>query len=117
MRSAKMTKAPGPKARTVQPPGYVEGASASLTLSMEEIEAVLGGIVLGPPGGPLRKELRAKISELSKRWFRRGFRRGCIETQRDWKATGKFPKKVTYDARRDFFDGRKRPVNVSWPSK
>jgi hypothetical protein len=93
---------------------HAEGASKALNKTISEIEAVLAGAPLLPTASGLRDELRATISKYAQYWFRRGFRRGCIVAHRGWKNTGKFPKKSTYDARRDFFDGRKRPVNVSW---
>ena len=96
---------------------HAEGASKSLIKTIRELEDVLAGIGLGPTRSALRSELRSKVGQLAQRWFRRGFRRGCIETNRLAKSSGKLPKKISYDARRDFFDGRKQPVSVKWKSK
>lgn len=96
---------------------HAAGASKSLNKTISEIEAVLAGAGIPPTASPLRKNLRSAISKLAQNWFRRGFRRGCIETHGVWKGTGKFPREVTYDARRDFFDGRKQAVRVSWKTK
>jgi hypothetical protein len=89
---------------------HAEGASKSLILTISEIEAVLAGAGIPSTTSVQRAKLHATISKFAGSWFRRGFKRGCIEAHRDWKGTGKFPNKVSYDARRDFFDGRKRPV-------
>jgi hypothetical protein len=96
---------------------HAEGASKAINKTITEIEDVLAGLVLSPAGSGLRNDLRLTIAKLAQHWFRRGFRRGCIEAHRSKTASGKPPKPVIYDARRDFFDGRKRPVNVRWKPK
>jgi len=93
---------------------HAKGASKSLKLSAKELNDFLAGLGVSPATSDLRMKYRSILSKFGAFWLRRGFRRGCIETHRVWKDSGKFPKKVTYDARRDFFDGRKRPVKVSW---
>ncbi len=93
------------------PNPHAEGASKSMNKTIAEIEDVLAGWQLGPTNSPLRQKLRSRISQLGQTWFRRGFRRGCIESNRP---QNKSKKRISYDARRDFFDGRQRPVKVSW---
>jgi hypothetical protein len=94
-----------------------EGASKSLILIAREIDDFLAGLGIQPTSSGLRKQYRLILSKFGAHWYRRGFRRGCLESQRTFTKTGRFPKKVAYDARRDFFDGRKRPVTVSWTKR
>jgi hypothetical protein len=93
----------------------VEAASKSLNKSIGEIEKVLAGLPLPSTNSVLRRKLRSQISQLAQYWFGRGFRRGCIETHEVMKQPKKI--KIAYDARRDFFDGRKRPVSVTWKAR
>jgi hypothetical protein len=77
----------------------------------KRFDTALAGLALGPANSPLRRKLRSRISHLVREGFRRGFRRGCIESN---KPHSKSKKRISYDAHRDFFDGRQRPVKVSW---
>jgi hypothetical protein len=88
-----------------------EGSSKSLNKTIAEIDTALAGLALGPTNSLLRRKLRSRISHLVREGFRRGFRRGCIESN---KPQSKSKKRISYDAHRDFFDGRQRPVKVSW---
>ena len=90
---------------------YVEGASASLNKSIREIEDFLDGIGFRPPKGKLRNQLHEKIGDLAQNSFERGFRRGCIEMEKN------FPRSISYEANRTFFGGAKRPIDVTWKSK
>jgi hypothetical protein len=93
---------------------YIQGASASLRATISEIETVLAGNSLSPTGARLRAEMRGSIEDLAKKWFRRGFRRGCIEMHNNGKPR---PKKIEYNASRDFYSGAKKPVTVKWKAK
>jgi hypothetical protein len=104
--------------KTAKPssPGYKAGASASLNLSARELDDFLDGLHAMPTNSELRKKYRALLTEFAQHWFHTGFNRGCIEAQRAWNRTAKFPPKISYDARRDFFrDGARRRVNITWP--
>jgi hypothetical protein len=90
---------------------FVKGASASLNKSIQEIEDFLDGLGLTPATGKLRSQLHAKISALAQKSFERGFRRGCIEMERE------FPRSVSYEAKRAFFGKNKKPVDITWASK
>ena len=103
------------KQPTVQHRKYVEGASASLNLSTRELDDFLNGVGVPPAIGSLRSKYQSILEEFAEHWFHRGFRRGCMETRRNWKSTGKFPRKVTYRAQRNLFSGQKSPVTFSWP--
>src|SRR5258707_7041764 len=59
-----------------------EGASQSLNKTIREIEDALSGFNLGTTTSPLRAKLRSRISHLARYWFRRGFKRGCIESNK-----------------------------------
>ena len=100
------------KASTKKSNDYIEGASASLRATISEIEKFLAGNQL-PPTKNLRRKLRVSIEDLAKKWFRRGFRRGCIEMHK----AGKLRKELRYDANRDFYSGKKIPVTVKWKAK
>ncbi|MCK4517614.1 hypothetical protein KAT92_02475, partial [Candidatus Babeliales bacterium] len=59
--------------------GRVEGSCKSITITMDEIEAILDGTPLKEAGG-LRTELREIIEDsligLATKWYKKGFRRG-----------------------------------------
>lgn len=66
------------------------------------------------PLGPLRSELWDEIALLCERWYRRGCRRGFIETQKLHKSTGKMPKKLEYEyIAKTFFHRRTRTGTVT----
>jgi hypothetical protein len=90
---------------------FVEGASASLTKSIQELEDFLDGLGLTPATGKLRKQLHEKIGDLSQKSFERGFRRGCIEMEKA------FPTSVNYEAKRAFFGKKRKAVDITWNSK
>jgi hypothetical protein len=110
MRAPRSAKRP-----MIQRNKFVEGASASLNLSAKELDDFLNGVGGAPAMGNLRSKYRSVLEEFAEHWFHRGFRRGCMETSRNWKSTGKFPRKVTYRAQRNLFSGQRTPVTLSWP--
>jgi hypothetical protein len=90
---------------------FVKGASSSIKKSIQEVEGFLAGHSLRPPKGPLRTELHEKLGALAQESFERGFRRGCIEMEKN------FPRSVSYEAERALFGSNKRPVDITWNSK
>ena len=66
------------------------------------------------PMGLLRSELWDEIALLCERWYRRGCRRGFIETRDLFKGTGKMPKKLEYEyIAKGFFHRRSRTGTVT----
>jgi len=89
----------------------------SLNKTIREIGDYLQGIEVEDPKGILRPYLHKKLADLAEKWMKRGFRRGCIELEKEFKATRRFPKKVVYDCSRELFPGQKRVIEVKWKSK
>jgi hypothetical protein len=67
--------------------------------------------------GKLRPFLHEKLADLAEKWLKRGFKRGCIEVEREFKMEGSFPVSVRYEGSRELFTGHDRPVRLSWKSK
>lgn len=94
---------------------FVKGASASLNKSIGELVDYLDERRRpDTPTGALRQELHNHLTELAILWFRRGFRRGCMETHSAYISDGEFPAKVVYEAARTFYQTGKRPVKMRW---
>ena len=89
---------------------FAAGASASLKLSIKAIMEFLEDVEKHPRSG-LREFLYEKLSDLAVKWYRRGFKRGHIESDRHIQG-GKVPRVLRYDATREFFTGRERTVRL-----
>src|SRR5947209_2906028 len=90
---------------------HAEAASKSLNKTIGEIEAFVLGDEVPPPQGVLRPFLHSKLADLAEKWFRVGFRRGCIEARREWRLNnGGFRKEITYDGTRELFAGQQRKI-------
>jgi hypothetical protein len=96
---------------------HAEGASKSLNKTIDEIEAFLQGSSVAMPAGTLRPFLHTKLADLAEKWLKRGFKRGCIQSQKKFRELGQFPKAVTYDATRELFAGQHRQINLNWKAK
>lgn len=96
---------------------HAAGASKSINKTISEIEGFLQNAGVNAPAGKLRPMLHASIADLAEKWYRRGFKRGCIEAKDAYKETGKFPKEVTYDGSRELFIGQKRDLELVWRAK
>jgi hypothetical protein len=90
-----------------------EAASKVYKLVGSDIRAFLES---NPPKSrprPLRSDLWDDIADLCERWYRRGCRRGFMETRDHHKKTGKMPKGLQYEyIAKNFFHGRHRTGTV-----
>lgn len=91
------------------------GASASLNRTISEIMAFLGdqGRRPGGKGAKLREFLHEKLADLALKRYRRGFRRGHMESHKKFVETGVFPSELSYICEREFFKNQKREVHVT----
>jgi hypothetical protein len=91
------------------------GASKSLNLTISEIMEFLGDNAKRPggTGADLRAFLHEKIADFGKHWYKRGTRRGHMETYKTWKETGRVSRKFRFKTEREFFDGQMRRVRVT----
>jgi len=84
--------------------GFIAGASASLNLSITEIMEFLGHD--GPrPAQELRSFLYEKIADLGVSWYKKGFKRGHIESYAAYKENDKVPRVLRYECERETFVG------------
>jgi hypothetical protein len=68
------------------------------------------------PGGPrarLRPFLREKVGDLAERWYKRGVRRGHIQSYEQFKATGRLSRRLLYETEREFFQGQNRQISIT----
>jgi hypothetical protein len=78
-----------------------EGAAKSLNKTITEIMEHLGDEGARPPRN-LRSFLREKIGDLSERWYRKGgFRRGHIQSYKEFEAKEKVPRTLRYACTRN----------------
>ena len=91
------------------------GASASLNQTISEIMDFLGdqGRRPGGRGAKLREFLHEKLADLALKRYKRGFRRGHMESHKKFVETGAFPDELSYVCEREFFKNQKRKVHVT----
>lgn len=84
---------------------YIEGASASINKTINDIERLLQGHEL-PKEGKLREKLRVQLSaaleEIAHQWLEHGFNGGHIVTAKRFAKTGKIPKIIKVNIKRRF---------------
>jgi len=86
------------------------GASRSLNRTITAIMEFLDDEGDRPASG-LREFLYDKLRDLAEKWYRRGFKRGHIESFKKTKGAGA-PRTLRYDATRQFFVGGARTVRL-----
>jgi DNA phosphorothioation-dependent restriction protein DptG len=91
----------------------IEGSSKSLNKTIRELKKFLSDNVKRPVGVKLRPFLNERIADLAEHWYKRGVRRGHIQSYREWKTTEKVSRKLYYEDAKDFYDGREREVRVT----
>lgn len=93
----------------------VTGRSESLNKTISEIMKFLrdGSGRPGGRGANLRDFLNEKLADLAEYWYKRGVRRGHMESHKEFKATGTLSARLRYKGKREFFDGQKRRVRVT----
>jgi hypothetical protein len=87
------------------------GASKSLNQTISEIKRFLGQ----PPGGrgaKLRVFLHEKLADLAEKWYKKGFKRGHIESRKAFRESGAVPKPLRYKGSRELFAGQRRRLEV-----
>jgi hypothetical protein len=67
----------------------------------------------GGRGTDLRDFLHEKLADLAEKRYRRGFRRGHMESHKRFVDTGVFPTEIDFEAEREFFDGQNRWVRLT----
>jgi len=93
-------------------PEFVAGASASLNQTISKIMKFLQDEG-SRPSRDLRACLDEKIADLAERWYKRGVRRGHIESYKEFVDKGTLSGKLRYKSQREFFKGQKRQVRVT----
>jgi hypothetical protein len=93
----------------------IRARSESLSKTITEIMRFLGDNAKRPggKGAKLRPFLHEKLADLAEHWYKRGVRRGRMESYKEWKETDKLSKRFRYKATREFFDGQERRVRVT----
>jgi hypothetical protein len=97
----------------------VTGSSQSLNGMITEIITFLKDDGKRPAGrgADLRQFLREKIANYGLHWYKRGVRRGRIESLKEWRATGKLARKFAFEATREFLEGESRDIRVKHRAK
>lgn len=97
----------------------VKAYSKSLNVTITKLMKALHdhGKRPGGRGANLREFLHDKMADFGHYWYRRGVRRGHMESRKTWLKTDEVPKKFVYKATRVFFDGRVRDVKVKSKAK
>lgn len=92
-----------------------QGRSEALNKTISEIMKFLGDNAKRPggTGADLRGFLREKLADLGEYWYKRGVRRGRMESYNEWKATGKLSRRFRCKGMREFFDGDYRHFRVT----
>lgn len=87
------------------PNEYIEGASASINKTIDDIERLLQGNEL-PKEGKLRQKLREQLTSalevIAKEWLEHGFSGGHIVSAKRFAKTGTFPKSISVNIKRKF---------------
>jgi len=93
----------------------VEGHSESLNKTITEVMEFLDDNADRPGGwgAKLRPFLHEKLADLAEYWYKRGVRRGHIESHKEFKETGALSRKLRYTGTREFFHGQERSVRVT----
>jgi len=89
----------------------IQGATNSLNKTIREIDAFLDGLPQKPSEG-LRDELHEKLAELNRVWYTKGFNRGHIESRQLYLTTGKVPKRLNIEVKRELFVGKRRKIKL-----
>lgn len=95
--------------------GYKEGASSSIKKTLSDIELILEGEEL-INSGEMRTELRDKIlvslTELSTRWYKKGFNRGHKECFSHLEKHEEFPMTIRKTLKREFLPNNQAVVKL-----
>ena len=86
------------------------GASASLNKTIKEIVEYLGKDDERSKGEKLRSVLHRKIGDLAEKWYRRGFKRGHIESRNHFEASDTVPTKLEFECRRKLSPSQERDI-------
>ena len=89
-----------------------QGSAKSLNKTISEIMKFLKDDA-ERPRDHLRNFLHEKLADLAEHWYKRGVRRGHLESHKEFKATGAVSAKLRYKSEREFFEGQERRVRVT----
>jgi hypothetical protein len=64
------------------------------------------------PNCEFRAFLHEKLADFGEHWYKRGVRRGHMESYRIFAETGELPRKLRYKSCREFFDGQERRISI-----
>lgn len=95
--------------------GFVDGASASIQKTLNEIEAITGGDRLNAEGQN-REKLRAAIEEaltdIAKTWYKKGFNRGHKESFRNFSEQDQFPTEISTTVSRSLIPNSRQRIRL-----
>ena len=91
--------------------GRAEALNKTITQIMKFLKD--NGDRPGGPGARLRPFLYEKVGDLAERWYKRGVRRGHIQSYEQFKETGRLSRRLLYETEREFFHGQNRQVSVT----
>jgi hypothetical protein len=95
----------------------VEGSSKSLTKTIKEIKKFTRDTAKRPKDMKLREHLHALLAKFGEGWYKRGFRRGHIESYKKFRATDGFPSKLRYEKEKEFFTNQVLRVSIESKTK
>lgn len=86
------------------------GASSSLNKTITELVKFIGKDDERPKGEKLRSILHRKIGDLAEKWYRRGFKRGHIESRNHFKASDTVPTNLEFECCRKLSPFQERDI-------
>lgn len=94
---------------------YIRGACQSIEKTLDEVARILEGRFLPPEGG-LRERVRGAVQDAlvgeAKRWYKRGFKRGHIESYVRFKLDGKVPRRLRKAVDRELLPRLERRIKL-----
>jgi len=92
--------------------GDAEASCRSLNLTVTAVKNFMKDDAKRPKDMKLREHLYALLAKFGERWYKRGFRRGHLESYKKFKATGRLSSKLRYEKEKELFTDQGRRVSV-----
>ena len=95
--------------------GFVDGASASIQKTLNEIEAITGGDQLKSEGQKrekLRTAIEEALTDIAKTWYKKGFNRGHKESFRNFSEQSEFPTEISITVSRSLIPDSKQKIRL-----